>query len=277
MTNELSGKNYTLIAPLTLEELASSSGNITNAMIFSPGTDVSPGSVASQSSAFYSLVENAGPGNNYNWTTSGIVAVAALLDCMVENKCLVEPIFVNFMDCCVFRLFGKPPCKGEFENALERVNVTEVAKCFDSDPSSQAPSTGNSSAGSSVVSLPRGFPDTFTLESFESMGEVEQAELVLCLLRALLPPGFFDDVLQDILEIINTLFDIGMVVLDIIENGLALPGEVILYVFGWAVVTPGGLEAPFKWFYCLFSVAMFLVGIELMKLAAVRFVVWTKR
>lgn len=268
VTNELAGNEYTLIAPTAIDTMRSL--NATSALAFSPGTDVSSGSVAGQAATFFSLVSQAGPGSNYDWENSGIVAVAALVKCTVENECLVEPLMPNFISCCVVRVVGQPPCRDEFDRALENVNITEVAQCFDSQGAAEDPSTG--------ASLPRGFPASFSFEVFDEMKEDDQIGTVLCLLRVLLPPGVFDEVMNEILGLLNTLFNIGMIVLDIIENGFYLPGEVILYVFGWAEVVPGdGLVAPFKWWYCMFAVAAFLLGIELMKLAAVRFVVWTKR
>jgi len=52
----------------------------------------------------------------------------------------------------------------------------------------------------------------------------------------------------------------------------------ILFVFGWAEWQPGGgLVAPWKWWYCMFAVVVFLAGIEVFKLLALRFVVWMKR
>lgn len=60
--------------------------------------------------------------------------------------------------------------------------------------------------------------------------------------------------------------------------GLLYPGDLILYFFGWANYVDGvGFVAPYKWYYCMFSVAVFLVAIELFKLLALRFIVWTKR
>jgi hypothetical protein len=68
-----------------------------------------------------------------------------------------------------------------------------------------------------------------------------------------------------------------MIVIDILQNGLKLPGEVILFVFGWAEFDDGELVADKKWYYCMFAVSMFLIGLEIMKLLALRFLVWTKR
>jgi hypothetical protein len=38
-----------------------------------------------------------------------------------------------------------------------------------------------------------------------------------------------------------------------------------------------GFAAPYKWWYCMGAVAISLAGIELFKLIAIRFMVWTKR
>ena len=54
--------------------------------------------------------------------------------------------------------------------------------------------------------------------------------------------------------------------------------ELILFFFGWAEYNDSeGFTAPFKWHYCMSSVAIFLLAIEVFKLIAVRFIVWTKR
>lgn len=51
-----------------------------------------------------------------------------------------------------------------------------------------------------------------------------------------------------------------------IEKGLSIPipGELILWVFGWAEWDEEDFEfvAPWKWWYCIFAVSMFLIGIE---------------
>jgi hypothetical protein len=61
-------------------------------------------------------------------------------------------------------------------------------------------------------------------------------------------------------------------------------GSGILYFFGWAELDKENWDsegsvfaAPFRWYYCMFLVAIFLVTIEIFKLIAVRFCVWTKR
>ena len=79
------------------------------------------------------------------------------------------------------------------------------------------------------------------------------------------------------LEIIEKVSGIGGIVIDIITTGVYLPGEVILWVFGWAELENRQITAPHKWFYCMFAVACFLGGIELFKLFSIRFIVWTKR
>jgi hypothetical protein len=97
------------------------------------------------------------------------------------------------------------------------------------------------------------------------------------LMRALLPPDLIDTI-EDIIAIIVSLFGIVMFVLRIVENGIDLPGELILFFFGWAEYQEGeGIVAPFKWWYCMGSVLIFLGGIEFFKLLAIRFIVWTKR
>lgn len=106
------------------------------------------------------------------------------------------------------------------------------------------------------------------------MDDESRLDLVMCLANALLP----EDAKNELIRIIQKLVGILGFVFDIVDNGIDLPGEVILYFFGWAEYQSGeGVVAPFKWWYCMFSVVMFLVAIEVFKLLAIRFIVWTKR
>jgi len=104
--------------------------------------------------------------------------------------------------------------------------------------------------------------------------EDNSLDMVLCLAGALLP----QDAKNQISDIINDLLGIATFVFDIMEKGIYIPGELILFVFGWANYNDDeGFSAPFKWYYCMFSVAIFLIAIEIFKLFALRFIVWTKR
>jgi hypothetical protein len=68
-----------------------------------------------------------------------------------------------------------------------------------------------------------------------------------------------------------------MFIVDIVRNGLQIPGEIILFFFGWALFEDFEFVAPWKWWYCMGSVAIFWAAIELFKIIAVQKIVWTKR
>ena len=254
--------------------------------MFPTGTDLSPASSASQSANFLSLAIAAGPGSNYDWENSGIVAVGSLLSCMVTNECLVDGVIENFVSCCIFRFVGDPPCKDEFDNAIEKVDIAKVlTECVVDDPdiNDEEETTDVSSVNVTTPGLPSNFASVY-----ERTGSDGQLQMVLCFIRVLLPPGLIDDVTDRLLELFKKLFGVIIDVIDIIDdiiengvsiidNGVSLPGEVILFVFGWAELENGKLEAPYKWYYCMFAVRMFLAGIELFKLIAIWFIIWTNR
>jgi hypothetical protein len=106
----------------------------------------------------------------------------------------------------------------------------------------------------------------------------ENFDLVLCLVRALLPPDILA-ALEDLMEIFASLVGLVPIIVDIVDQGgLYIPGEIILSFFGWAEFSiADGFEAPWKWWYCLGAVFIFLVFIESLKLLSVSFIVWTNR
>ena len=55
--------------------------------------------------------------------------------------------------------------------------------------------------------------------------------------------------------------------------------DAILYYFGWSQFDAEELKfsAPWKWNYCVVAVVVFLLAMEIIKLCAVNFIVWTKR
>lgn len=196
---------------------------------------------------------------------------------MSANKCLEEPLAENFISCCIFNPFEEPPCKNELDQALANVNLTGVVDCV----APYAVESAVSGVVSSFTDNSLGLPNPLGAlrdEELQDMDSEAKLDLVLCLLRVLLPPGFFDSLVQSMEDILDIVFAAVPVVIEIVENGLSIPGELILWVFGWAEWQPEqGLVAPFKWWYCMFAVAMFLVGIEVLKILALQFVVWTKR
>ena len=155
--------------------------------------------------------------------------------------------------------------KDEFAAAIASIDVEEVTKCF-------LPAVGNETA-----MISDGFvPSTFSMETYGEMEDDSQLELILCLLRAILPPEAIDAI-DLIISIIQDLYGIVLFLFEILENGIKIPGEVILFFFGWAEFESGRIVAGFKWWYCMGSVAIFLLAIEIFKLFSTRFIVWTKR
>jgi hypothetical protein len=268
-TNELVGRVYKIDLNLGINSTdanGTSSGifeNATNIVGFAPGVD-STSSMARQSANLLSLTSESGGGIN---PYAGLGNLASLVGCLTENECLVEPIARNFISCSVFKLFGTPPCKDEFDTVTEGLDLGAMAQCF-------LPANGNETVSENATQI---VPDGFSLDTFEASDEDSQKDTLMCLLRAILPPGT-EKAIKSITETIEALSGIVMFVLDILQNGLQIPGELILFFFGWATVTDDiEFVAPWKWWYCMGSVAIFLVAIELFKLFAVQKIVWTKR
>lgn len=242
------------------------------------GTDVSPGSDASQASTIMNLLFAASPSLNTGWNTSIIGTTESLIDCGMMNECFVENVATNFMLCFVINFPREAPCKDEFDAAVGAFEngAGNVASCL-ATGAAQAASNAASNTVSSL--LDRGNETTIeTEDDFGALSSREQAELVLCLFDAALPGGALKEVKEVVVSAINTVKNIAVVaepIIDIITQGL--PGEVILFVFGWAEFQDGELVAPFKWWYCLFAVSMFVVGLEVCKILGTVFIIWTKR
>lgn len=270
VTNELAGQEY------ALNLLDSGAGpvlpNVTSAFFSNNEADLSPGSVEQQGLTFLNLALQAGPGTNEQ---SGIGALAAWIACMTANDCLVEPLFGNFVSCNIVAFpppFGaSPPCKDELNVVTETVNFTAIGQCL--APALNGTDSLSLSDGSG--SFARGVPEELTEEDLALLSESDELQTLFCLLRALLPPGAVDE----IASILERAYNLGVFIVDVIDGlaNLSIPGELILFVFGWADLEDGEFDAPYKWFYCMTSVAIFLAGIELFKLLAIRYVVWTKR
>lgn len=265
-TNELGSRTYQINLNLGINTTDANGTsmdifeNATTLVGFEPGVD-STSSFARQSANLLSLTSATGGGIN---PTVGLGGLSALVGCLTENDCFEEPIASSFISCSVFKLFGTPPCKDEFDSVTEGLDIGEMAKCF---------LPGNEAAENATQIV----PDGFSLDTFEESDEESKNDSLLCLLRAILPPGT-EDAINSILETIEALSGIVMFVLDILQNGLQIPGELILFFFGWAEVTEDfEFVAPWKWWYCMGSVAIFLVAIEVFKIFAVQKIVWTKR
>jgi len=52
-----------------------------------------------------------------------------------------------------------------------------------------------------------------------------------------------------------------------------------VFYFGWSEfdIEIFSFRAPWKWHFCTTAVVVFLISMEIIKLFAVRFIVWTKR
>ena len=262
-------------------------------MFLTPGgTDTSAGSSASQASVIMNLLFAASPSLNIGWNSSIIGTTRPFLECGVANNCFVEPVSVNFMRCFVINFPRSAPCKDEFDAAAGAWadGAGNVAKCLAVGAADAAlgaitdtVSNGISNGISTVTGRNRTVDDANatsieTEEDFASLSIRDQTETVLCLLDAVLPGGSLQEIKEVVSGIVQAVTGIAVVaepIIDIIRNGL--PGEVILFVFGWAEFRDGELVAPYKWWYCLFAVSMFVVGLEFFKIIGTRFIIWTNR
>uniref|UniRef100_A0A7S2UBS7 ABC transporter domain-containing protein n=1 Tax=Attheya septentrionalis TaxID=420275 RepID=A0A7S2UBS7_9STRA len=103
VTNELVGRTYSLDLNLGVPD------NITNAsnlVFFNSGVDPMD-TTSHQVGNLVSLTALTGGGINPDTPLGDL---SALVDCLVENDCLVEPIADNFIP-CIFQLFGTAPCE----------------------------------------------------------------------------------------------------------------------------------------------------------------------
>lgn len=214
----------------------------------------------------------------------------ALVSCTLSSGCFSNEengLAAEFIDCYLFSgLFSHPPCTDEFNSILETANVTALAECFVSEDNSYFEETTLASStdsqpmtrrgslvlnGRSLESIPGLKPDEPIIPEED---DASSLELVICLAGAFLP----NDALENILETVQSLVGIAAFVFNVIDNGINVPGDLILAVFGWATFSlEDGFTAPWKWYYCMFAVVVFLAGIEAFKLASVGFIVWTKR
>lgn len=247
----MSDRRYQLFDPAQVDNLTlfgDLGDNATNMFIFPSGTDDSPGSYASQAANLLNLFQESTPTRNASLTESYLGDLGNFINCGMENECFAEPVALNFLGCYIVKPFSEIPCEDEWNALIDTVTdgaVGNVADCL--------------------------------LERDEE-DESSNAAAVLCVLGNVLPSGVQEELVSFAASAVQALKGISVVALsiaDIVKNGL--PGEVILFVFGWAELKDGKLVAPYKWWYCLFAVAMFVVGVELFKIFATLFIVWTKR
>lgn len=249
VTNELQEKDYFVDIAGLLPDLDSNTSAIVG-FLGEVSSDV-PGKLIA---SIFSLTLSAGSGS------ASANALTSLIECTVNNGCFggsLSPA-ISFTTCYVFDGLRRPPCINEFDEVVASTNATNVLQCFEADGTQ--PSTN---------------PTTNTTNmSTESLNEAEKVEMASCIMNLILPPGG----LQKVEDIIQNVTGTIPVVKLVEEGGIELPGEVILSFFGWACYERGvGLIAPYKWWYCMGAVALFLAAIEILKLVAIQFIVWTNR
>ncbi|KAL7543865.1 hypothetical protein ACHAXR_013237 [Thalassiosira sp. AJA248-18] len=282
VTNELAGSDYHLDLSKILEGV-----NVDQMFAFDGGNKTQ----SEQLSSIFALVSEIPDGTNPD---SG--KLPSFIDCTLKSGCFAdeqETLSAGFIDCYLFSgLRSDPPCLNEFQDLMATVNVTEVGKCILDDDSGVGdhlkdimspvpqmesfvvPFAENAAPVSIHRQLFPGVPgDTPENRIPEDQNDVS-LDFVVCIVGALLPT----DAKNEVMDIVNDMLGIAGFVFDVIDQGIHVPGELILFVFGWAEFDLGeGFVAPFKWYYCMFSVAIFLAAIEIFKLLALRHFVWTKR
>lgn len=263
-SNELGDNHYKLFPDdaMTNVTLFGDIGNATDLFFFPPQTDVSPGSDANQAGNLLNLFLQSSPAGTADWNSSFVGVLEKFIDCGMMNECFVQPIATAFTGCFALGFPRPAPCGDEFEALAGAVK-------------------GSSGKAIQCLSGPGGRTDDRTIAStdeFDALSVSEQDRALVCLVNSVLPAGLLKDMIKHVTGIVERLTGIGTVVvnvLEVLENGL--PGEVILFVFGWAEIQDGELVAPYKWYYCLFAVSMFVLGIEFFKLIGTQFIVWTNR
>ena len=283
VTNELAGSDYHLDVGQLLEGV-----NVDQLFAFDGGNSTQK----EQMSSIFGLVAQLPGGDGTNPDSSNL---SALIECTMASGCFEDEeqaLSAGFIDCYLFSgLLSSPPCTDQFNDVMDTVNVTSVLGCFFDDDNhlqelmapvpQMEPYTIIKDIEPAMTIQRRHLQDQSTIPGLtpdqplpNGTDEDNSLDMVLCLAGALLP----QDAQNQISDILNDLLGIASFVFQVIEKGIYIPGELILFVFGWANYNDDeGFSAPFKWYYCMFSVAIFLIAIEIFKLFALRFIVWTKR
>ena len=130
---------------------------------------------------------------------------------MVENKCLVEPVPTNFLECNVVSNdpHVSPVCFDQFSAVIANLEDSErhVGECFIDMIDHAEPSS-------------TGVPASFKLDAYT---ETEHRDIASCLTRKLLIEGP-DLGLNSIIKGFSELWDIVMFIQEIIEKGIDIPG-----------------------------------------------------
>jgi hypothetical protein len=177
---------------------------------FMPGNVPEGDNTAAQGAALLGLVLHAGEGENKAESEQDM---RDLLECMVENKCLVEPVPTNFLECNVVSNDSQvsPVCFDQFSAVIANLEDSErqVGECF-IDMIDHAEHT----------SVGVGVPASFKLDAYT---ETEHRDIASCLTRKLLIEGP-DIGLDSIIRGFSELWDIVMFIQEIIEKGIDIPG-----------------------------------------------------
>ena len=226
---ELSGQNYKIdigaLIPPVENTTATADGRRFLADLFDdsdgkvitflPGTVPEGDNTAAQGAALLGLVLHAGEGENNAESKDDF---RNLLECMVENKCLVEPVPSNFLQCNVIGddLQVTPVCFDQFSAVIANLEDSErqVGNCF-------IDTIGHTDSSSA------GVPTAFKLDAYT---EKEHREIASCLTRKLLIEGP-ELGLMSILNGFSELWDIVMFIQDVIEKGIDIPGGETMSTF----------------------------------------------
>ena len=228
VTNEVSGQDYhidigKLIPNITDSDIEGGAQFFSKpddfggkAITFLPGTIPYGNNTAAQAARLIGLVIMAGDGIN---VAENVDALSDLVNCMLTNECLVDPVIKSFMSCNVFGFLSRPPCDNEFKkvvSTIDREDSPEITNCF----------------------LRQGFPEGFynaapngpdeisnyyAAEDFDNLPRYNQGALVSCIVRFILPAGEGQGVIS-IRNIFKDRWETIMFIIDIVESGIRIPG-----------------------------------------------------
>jgi len=239
----------------SLHALPSSSDTGSSLILFEPGVVSIGNNVTVQP---LSLTFNS-KSTEHNYTSFS--ELSKLVDCMIDNNCLVDPISPNFILCNVIHNPPRSaPCAGIFSKLMP--NSKAVTGCLGSLNDSVQTRTLDSSIDISTM-----FSDS------------DHRDVVKCLLKELLPSGNILYFLNTFSKVIEEIYDMKITTFNSFGSKIYIPGDLILFYFGWSYFSKNDKEfhAPYKWHYCITVIFSFIVSIELLKIFVVRFIVWTKR
>lgn len=235
VTNEVSGQDYNidvgaLIPEITGGDNSTASGkgralanvfapnNKGKAITFLPGGPIPEGdNVAAQGARLMGLALNAGDGEN---TPDSYDDLTDLIECMVENECLVEPVPTNFINCNAYSVKPSmaPPCVKQFDAVMSNLDDSDshVAECFNGVGVGDGDGLDPFFVGKTAGGVPASFsPDALTL--------VDHRDIASCLTRKLLPAGEVGGT-NAVLRGFGDLWQIVMFIKDIVEKGIDIPG-----------------------------------------------------